>query len=133
MKINSKIHGIIDYLVVLFLWLSPTIFQMQPYSEAFAYILGFVHFALSLATNYEPGVLKYIPLKIHGTIELIVAIALVGVAFYLGNLEGDFSRNYYLGFAIAVFVVWLLSDYTNKPFSKDGIPEIESNTDGGMI
>jgi hypothetical protein len=55
-----------------------------------------------------------VPLKIHGWIELIVSIAMVGVAFYLGNLDGSLSKTFYLLFAAAVFVTWLISDYSSS-------------------
>ena len=111
MKLNSKIHGIIDYGVVLFLWISPSIFSLPSTTSLFTYILGGVHLTLTLLTNFEMGIIRVIPLKIHGWIELIVAISLVGAAFYLGNLDGDLARNYYLGFSAAVFGTWLLTDY----------------------
>ncbi len=133
MKLNSKIHGAIDYLVVIFLWLSPTLFSLPSVSSAFAYGIGVVHLSLTLCTHYELGLVKFIQLKIHATVELIVSLLLVPVAFYLGSIEGDFVRNYYLGLAIAIFLVWLASDYTNKPEGTREIPYIGSSTDGGMI
>ncbi len=111
MKIHSKLHGIIDYLVVAFLWISPTLFMLSPKTAIFTYVLGGIHLLLTIFTNTSMGLVKLIPLRVHGWIELVVSIALVGVAFYLGNLEGDVSRNFYLGFAGAVFVVFLLTDY----------------------
>ncbi|MEZ4887988.1 MAG: hypothetical protein R3E32_24885 [Chitinophagales bacterium] len=111
MKLTSKIHGIIDYIVVIFLWLSPTLFSLPETTSLFTYLLGGIHLTLTVLTNFEYGLFKIIPLKIHGTIELIVSIALIGVAFYLGGLEGDLARNFYIGFAVAVFLTWLLSDY----------------------
>lgn len=114
MKINSKIHGVIDYLVVVFLWLSPSIFNLPELTQIFTYTLGGIHLGLTLFTNFELGLLKVIPFKIHGWIELVVSIALIGVAFYLGSIDGEFSRNYYLAFAIAVFLTWLLTDYGTK-------------------
>jgi hypothetical protein len=111
MKLNSKIHGIIDYGVVLFLWISPSLFSLPQTTAMVTYILGGIHLTLTLLTNFEMGVIRVIPLKIHGWIELIVAISLVGVAFYLGNLEGNLARNYYFGFSVAVFGTWLLTDY----------------------
>jgi hypothetical protein len=113
MKIlNSKLHGIIDYAVVIFLWLSPTLFQLPEYTSWVTYAVGGVHLTLTLLTDFKVGVFKIVPLKIHGLIELIVSIALVGVAFYLGNMEGSLSKTFYLLFAAAVFITWLLSDYT---------------------
>lgn len=111
MKLNSKIHGLIDYLVVLFLWISPSIFSLPAVTSIFTYVLGAVHLALTIATVFELGVFKIVPLKIHGMIELVVSVLLVVAAFYLGSLEGDLSRNFYLGFAAAVFLTWLVSDY----------------------
>ena len=111
MKLNSKIHGAVDYGVVLFLFLSPTFFALPNITSKFTYILGAIHLLLTVCTQFELGIFKIIPFKIHGMIELIVSLALVGVAFYLGNLEGDLSKYFYFSFAIAVFLTWLLTDY----------------------
>lgn len=109
--INAKTHGIIDYLVVLFLWASPTLFGLPETAALFSYILGGIHLGLTILTDFQFGLVKVIPLKIHGLIELIVSIALVGIAFYFGSVEGELARNFYLGFGIAVFLTWLLTDY----------------------
>lgn len=112
MKIlSSKLHGIIDYVVVIFLLASPTLFGLPEFTACCTYILAGVHFTLTILTDFEVGFFKVIPFKIHGIIELIVSLALVGFAFYLGGREGDLARNFYLGFGIAVFLTWLVSDY----------------------
>lgn len=111
MKLTSKIHGIIDILVVLFLIISPSIFHLPPMTSAFTYVLAGVHLTLTLFTNFEVGIFKIIPLKIHGLIELIVSVALIGVAFYLHSIEGGLARNFYLAFGSAVFITWLITDY----------------------
>lgn len=114
MKLNSKIHAAIDYGVVLFLLISPTLFGLPSTTALFTYLLAAVHFVLTITTKYEFGLVKIIPFNIHGIIELVVSIALVGAAFYLGNLEGDLARNFYLIFALAVFLTWLLTDYKSS-------------------
>lgn len=112
MKIlNARIHGIIDYLVVIFLLAAPTLFNLPATTALFTYILGGIHLTLTLLTKTDLGLIKVIPFPIHGWIELVVAIALVGVAFFLGSLEGALAQNFYLAFAGAVFLVWLLTDY----------------------
>ncbi|MEZ5059022.1 MAG: hypothetical protein R2879_18465 [Saprospiraceae bacterium] len=50
-------------------------------------------------------------MKVHGWIELIVAMALIPIALLLGDEEGDLSKYFYLGFSGAVFIVWLITDY----------------------
>ena len=111
MKVNSKIHGIIDYLVVLFLWSSPALFNWPEITSIFTYVLGGIHLTLTVLTKFELGLIKVIPLKIHGWIELIVSIALIVVALLLGQQEGQLARNFYIGFAVAVFLTWLITDY----------------------
>ncbi|HTN20633.1 MAG TPA: hypothetical protein VL125_09165 [Pelobium sp.] len=133
MKLNSKIHGIIDYLIIIFLFLSPSIFSLPYTASVFTYGLGVIHLVMTICTNYEYSLTRFIPMKVHGKIELIVSLVLVGVAFYLGSTEGEFSKEFYLGLAIALFLFWLISDYTNKPEDTREIPYIESSTEGGMI
>jgi hypothetical protein len=115
MKIlNSKIHGIVDYLFVLFLFASPSIFGLQEQASLFTYILGAIHLVITVSTNFEYGIIRIILFKHHGWIELIVSFALVGVAFYLGEVENELSRNFYFAIAILVFLTWLLSDYKSE-------------------
>jgi hypothetical protein len=109
--ISPKVHGIIDYLVVIFLILAPNLFGLPELTTTITYVIAGIHFTLTILTRYQPGIIKVIPLGVHGWIELIVSIALVGLAFYLQNIEGDLSRNFYLGFGVAVFLTWLLTDY----------------------
>lgn len=115
MKIlNSKIHGIVDYLFALFLFASPSIFGLQERASLFTYILGVIHLVVTVSTNFEYGVIRFIKFKHHGWIELVVSFALVGVAIYLGEVENELSRNFYFALAILVFLTWLLSDYKSE-------------------
>ncbi len=114
MKINSKVHGIIDYLLVVFLWASPGLFFMPRITSIVTYILGSIHLLLTVFTNYQPGLFKFVPIKVHGQIELVIAIVLLFAAFYLGSIDGAISRNFYLGVAIGIFIFWSLSDYRRK-------------------
>lgn len=133
MKLNSKTHGVIDYIIAIFLFVSPSIFSLPYTSAVFTYGLATIHLVMTICTNYEYALTRFIPFKIHGAVELTVSILLIGVAFYLGGLDGDFSEKFYFGLAIVIFVFWLVSDYTNKPLERQEIPYVESNTDGGMI
>lgn len=114
MKVSSRIHGIIDYLSVAFLWLSPTMFDLPEVTSNFTYILGGIHLLLTILTNFELGIIKIVPLKIHSIIELLVALGLFGVAFILGNMEGSLARNFYLAFAFILLIFWYLTEYKAK-------------------
>lgn len=118
MKIlNSRVHGMVDYAFVAALWLAPSVGNLDPVASLYSAILGCIHLALTLITKFELGVLKLVPFKIHGLVELVVPFALIGVAFYLGSVESELSRNYFFGVAVAVFATWLITDYST-PVSK---------------
>ncbi len=111
MKLSSKLHGIIDYVVVVFLLASPSLFGLPEFTACCTYILAGIHFTLTILTDFELGLIKVIPFKVHGMVELIVSLALIGFAFYVGGREGDLARNFYIGFGVAVFLTWLISEY----------------------
>lgn len=112
--INSKLHGIIDYIVVLFLMLAPTLFGLSALIAFLTYALGLIHLTLTIFTNFSYGVVKVIPLKIHGLIELIVAIALMASPLMLDGLtEHSIDRFFFAGFGVAVLLTWALTDYSN--------------------
>lgn len=114
MKIKSRIHGALDYATVLFLLLSPYLIGMPPLASKVAYGLGIFQLLLTLATDYEAGMVRLIPFRVHGIIELIAAIALVGIAIYLGNIEGLNPRIYYICLAVVYFATWLATDFRSE-------------------
>ncbi len=112
MKIlNATSHGVVDYAVVLFLLLSPMLFGLMGMAATFTYALGIVHLVLTITTRFPLGLIRIVPFKIHGIVELVVAVALVGVAFWFGSAGDALARTFYLCFAAAVFLTWLVTDY----------------------
>ncbi len=111
--INAKAHGILDYLTVAFLFLSPTLFGMDGTLAAFTYILGVVHLLLTILTDFEVGLIKVIPFRVHGIIEIIVAIALGIVAYWFYTLDNLPGFYFYLVVAMVILLVFFLTDFTS--------------------
>jgi len=111
--ISPKMHGIIDYLVVIFLLASPTIFGFTGLLATFTYALGIVHLLLTILTDDSLGLIKVIPFTFHGTIEFIVGIALIVIAYTLFNHNAD-GKLFYVIFGTVVLLTWLLTDYHGK-------------------
>ena len=97
-KLSPRVHGILDYFTVLFLLLSPSLFDMQTPGSVFTYVLAIVHLVLTLLTDFPAGVFKVVPLKIHGLIEIIVSIALIAIAVWFRRSGDNVSFYYYLFF-----------------------------------
>jgi hypothetical protein len=108
--ISPKIHGIIDYLVVAFLLASPSIFGFMGHVAMFTYALAGVHLLLTILTNYSAGIVKIIPLPVHGLIEFIVGLLLIIMAFTLLNNHPE-VKHFYTVLGAAILVVFLITDY----------------------
>jgi hypothetical protein len=112
MKIlRAKLHGIIDYIVVIFLWLSPTLFGLSEFVSTLTYGLGAIHLGLTIFTDFQYGLVKVIPFRLHGWIELIVSLALIGSPWIFGFDENVTDKFFYIIFGVTVFVTWLITDY----------------------
>ena len=111
--ISPKIHGIIDYLVVVFLLASPTIFGFTGLLATFTYALGGVHLLLTILTAYSAGLIKVIPLALHGLIEFVVGIVLIVLAYTLFKDDAT-GKLFYIVFGTVVLLTWLVTDYTGK-------------------
>ena len=111
--ISSKVHGILDYVTVIFLALSPTLFHMEGNLKNFTYGLAAVHLLLTVLTRFEFGLIKLIPFKIHGLIELIVAVALAAVAFWFYSDNNILGFYFYIWLCIIILAVFLLTDFSS--------------------
>jgi hypothetical protein len=108
--ISPKIHGIIDYLVVVFLLASPAVFGFTGLLATFTYALGAVHLILTILTAYSVGLVKVIPFPLHGSIEFIVGVVLIILAYTLFNDE-PIGKLFYVIFGTVVLLTWLVTDY----------------------
>lgn len=111
--LNAKAHGIVDYLVVVFLFASPTLLGLSNLIANLTYGLGTVHLLLTALTNFPLGIVGVIPIRIHGLIELLVSILLISTPFFLNDMEGfsPLDEYFFAGFGVAVLITWLISDY----------------------
>ena len=109
--INSHAHGSMDYAIAAFLFLSPSYFNLPETTSVFTYVLAGLHLVLTVLTNYRLGLFKIIPFRVHGLIELVVAISLFGIAYYLGDVDGKLSQYFFASFGLALMLIWVLTDY----------------------
>ncbi|MEP7165155.1 MAG: hypothetical protein ABI741_10685 [Ferruginibacter sp.] len=112
--ISSRIHGILDYIVVIFLLASPMLFKMEGNLCSFTYALAAIHFLLTILTRFELGIIKIITFPLHGLIEFFVAIALILLSFWFNKNGNSLGYHYYLYFAIAILLVFILTDFKKE-------------------
>jgi uncharacterized membrane protein len=107
-------HGVLDYVVVIFLLTSPMLFQMEGFLSNFTYALAAVHFSLTIFTKFEVGIIRIIPFAIHGMIEFFVAIALALVSFWFNKNGNILGYYFYLLFSIGIMLLFILTDFRKK-------------------
>jgi hypothetical protein len=117
MKVLSPfVHGIIDYAVGILLLLAPVLFGFDGAPEALCYALGVGHIGYSLLTRYPLSIVKLIPFPIHGMIESAAGVFLLASPWLFGFADDQIAaRNFFVGSAIAVGLVVVLTRYRTTP------------------
>jgi hypothetical protein len=114
--LNDTLHGVLDYAVVAIFALAPLALGIDGASALLCYALAVIHLILTLLTDMPLGLMKVIPIRVHGTIELLVGLALIIVPWLLSDLLRSGQLFFTLMGAI-IFVVWVSSNYGDKKFA----------------
>jgi hypothetical protein len=118
--LSPRIHGILDYVVVVAFLGSPTLLHLSGTPALIAYVLAGVHLTLTLVTAFPLGVIKLVPLSIHGALELVVSVSLVPLPWILGFASDVTARNFYAGAGIVIFTTWFITDYRGNSRKSPG-------------
>lgn len=97
--IDTKIHGMMDYLMGILLIVSPWLFGFHDGGAAqwVPIILGLGALLYSLMTDYELGLLKVISMKAHLTIDLIAGLFLAASPWIFGFADQVYLPHLILG------------------------------------
>jgi len=111
--LSPRIHGYLDYVVVIAFALLPQLLGLSGTERYLAWTLAMVHLVLTLATDFPLGAIKLVPLRVHGMIELAVAPVLVAVPWIFGFSADPVARGAYGIVGVGNFVTWLVTDYSS--------------------
>lgn len=116
--IPTFVHGIADYILGVVLLVLPNIFGFAQVGGPAVWIpriLGIVDLVQSLATNYELGVLKILPIKLHLMNDYVVSAFFALSPWLFGFSNGP--ANLWLPFLVIGVVVFIVSLMTKtQPF-----------------
>ena len=111
--ISPKLHGLIDYVLIIFLFASPILFAMPKDVTTYTYLLATGQLVLTVITDYSYGMFRIVSLRIHQFIELFTSIAMIIAAFTLFEYD-ERSKPYYAGLGIFWLIVVIFTDYSKK-------------------
>ncbi len=108
--INTKVHGVMDYLMGVMLLASPWLFGFYRggIESSVPMLLGVGTLLYSLLTNYELGVADAIPMKAHLIIDVVSGLFLMASPWLLGFSNIVYLPHVVFG-AIEIVVVVLSS------------------------
>jgi hypothetical protein len=107
--LSDKVHGVLDYGVVVIFALAPGLFGIVGTAVWLCYALAVIHLAMTAFTDMPLGVVKVLPMKIHGTIELVVSLVLIVVAWAIPDLQS--GQLFFTLMGAVIFFVWVSSNY----------------------
>ncbi len=110
--ISTKIHGLLDYFGAVLLISLPWVFNftLNHAQKNLPVVIGIIIIIYSLFTNYETGLVKLIPMKVHLVLDLVAGLILAASPWLFG-----FSHYFYLPHLISgllIVLVCLLSERT---------------------
>jgi hypothetical protein len=110
-SISALTHGIVDYAMVIFLMIGPSVAGFRGRQATICYALAAVHLILTLVTRFPLGAVKVLGFPLHGGIELIVGLLLVVLPWLASFSAGVKSRNFFVAVGLLIILIWFLTDY----------------------
>jgi hypothetical protein len=110
-SIGAVSHGIIDYALAILLLAGPSVAVFAGSKATWAYIFGGVLLAMAILTRYPLGIVKIIGLRIHGFIELLLAICLIAAPWYGNFTSGVTAPRFFVMLGLLMLVLWFLTDF----------------------
>lgn len=115
MKISTKVHGIIDYVLVLVLWFAPTLFGFEQVGGPAEFIpraAAVMLLVVSLLTKHELGVVKIIPMRVHLMLDIGLSLILAASPFIFDFYT--FDANVWMPHIVAGIGYLIISLMTEK-------------------
>lgn len=114
--INTRVHGMLDYLMGVLLIASPWLFGFANGGAAqwVPIILGLGALLYSIITDYELGLLKILSMKVHLMIDLISGIFLAASPWIFGFADEVYLPHLILGI-IEIGASLCTKQYTSYP------------------
>lgn len=112
MKILSPTaHGVVDVAFITVVAMAPIVLNLVPAVDIACFVMAGGYLALTLLTDFKLGLIRIIPLQIHGWLDLLTGVALLAVPFLFNFPQGSAERNLFWILGAVSIVTWLITDW----------------------
>lgn len=125
MKILSPpAQGALSFVLITFLAMGPTALGFTgPYAVA-CYLLAAAYLLLALCTDFAMGIVRLLPYRVYGRLELVSGLAFLGSPYLFGFATANSAaRGFFMGFGAALLLLWALTDWSGKVHSEMSEPD----------
>ena len=109
--ITPQAHGLYDVYIICMLFLSPILWGMTGEPRWILWSLCLIHFLVVFFSNFGYGIVKLLPMKVHGYLELLVGLSLPFMPYVFNFANRPNERHFFNGAAFLLLVFWFLTDY----------------------
>lgn len=124
-QLSPRAHGALDLVFGLAFLSAPSLFGLGRLPEALCYVFAALHLLLTAVTAFPLGVVRSMPLSIHGGLEFLVALLLVASPWLIGFDREETARNVFVILGVSLFSIWLVTDYQADLAHHDRAPPRE--------
>jgi hypothetical protein len=101
-----------DIYIICMLFMAPILWGMTGAPRSIIWSLCLIHFLVVLTSKFSYGIVKVLPMQVHGFLELIVGLALPFMPYTFGFADQPDARHFFFGASFALLVFWFLTDYS---------------------
>ena len=109
--ISPFMHNVLDYASVILFIAAPKVLGFGTVPAILTYVFAGIFLILTIFTASPLGIIKVIPFRTHGRIELVIAPVLLALPWLFGFSHMAAARNFYIVFAIVPLIVYSLTDF----------------------
>jgi hypothetical protein len=101
-----------DIYVMCLLFLAPILWGMTGEPRMILWTLCLVHFLVVCLSKFSYGIVKLIPMQVHGFLELLVGLSLPFMPFVFNFADRPNERHFFFGASFFLLIFWFLTDYS---------------------
>jgi hypothetical protein len=110
--ITPTAHGMFDLYVIAMFFMAPILWGMTDEPRMILWSLCLIHLIVVSCSKFSFGLVKLIPMPVHGFLELLVGLGLLVSPYLFGFSDLNNERHFFNGAAFALLVFWFLTDYS---------------------
>ncbi|WP_437723441.1 SPW repeat protein [Sorangium sp. So ce861] len=116
--LSPRLHGYVDYAIVVLLALAPLALRFGPVPTAVSYVTALTHLVVTLLSDQPLGAARKIPFPVHGALESFLGVGLIASPWLFGfSAEGP-ARIFSVVAGLAIVLVALATRYTAGVLSR---------------